>query len=52
MSVWASVEKPAHVPAQLLVDFDFMRPGTQGRDPCKARSRPHGLTRLPLRWSV
>lgn len=43
MSVLASVEKPAHVAARLVIDFDFMRPGPEGSDPFDAWTRLHGL---------
>jgi cytochrome P450 len=49
VSVLATVEKPAHVAAQLVVDFDFMRPGPEGCDPFEAWSRLHGLP--PLVWT-
>jgi cytochrome P450 len=49
MSVLASVERPAHVPPELAVDFDFMRPGPEGSDPFEAWSRLHGLP--PLVWT-
>jgi cytochrome P450 len=49
MSVLATVEKPAHVPPELVVDFDFMRPGPEGGDPFEAWSRLHGLP--PLVWT-
>jgi cytochrome P450 len=49
MSVLPTVERPAHVPAELLVDFDFMRPGPEGGDPFEAWSRLHGLP--PLVWT-
>jgi cytochrome P450 len=49
MSVLPTVERPAHVPAELVVDFDFMRPGPEGSDPFEAWSRLHGLP--PLVWT-
>jgi cytochrome P450 len=49
MSVLPTVERPAHVPAGLVVDFDFMRPGPEGCDPFEAWSRLHGLP--PLVWT-
>jgi cytochrome P450 len=49
MSVLPTVERPAHVPAELVVDFDFMRPGPEGGDPFEAWSRLHGLP--PLVWT-
>jgi cytochrome P450 len=49
MSVLAAVDRPAHVPPELTVDFDFMRPGPEGCDPFEAWSRLHGLA--PLVWT-
>ena len=49
MSVLAAVNRPAHVPPELTVDFDFMRPGPEGCDPFEAWSRLHGLP--PLVWT-
>lgn len=49
MSVLPTVERPAHVPAELVVDFDFMRPGPEGSDPFEVWSRLHGLP--PLVWT-
>ena len=49
MSVLAAVERPAHVAPELVVDFDFMRPGPEGSDPFEAWSRLHGLP--PLVWT-
>ena len=49
MSVLATVEKPSHVAPQLVVDFDFMRPGPEGSDPFEAWTRLHGLP--PLVWT-
>lgn len=49
MSVAATVEKPAHVLPELVVDFDFMRPGPEGSDPFEAWTRLHGLP--PLVWT-
>ncbi len=49
MSVLATVERPAHVPLEFVVDFDFMRPGPEGGDPFEAWSRLHGLP--PLVWT-
>jgi cytochrome P450 len=49
MSVLATVEKPAHVAPELVVDFDFMRPGPEGSDPFAAWSQLHGLP--PLVWT-
>jgi len=49
MSVLATVDRPAHVPAALAVDFDFMRPGPEGSDPFEAWIRLHGLP--PLVWT-
>jgi cytochrome P450 len=49
MSVLPTVERPAHVPTELVVDFDFMRPGPPGGDPFEAWSRLHGLP--PLVWT-
>ncbi len=50
MSVLATVDRPAHVPAALAVDFDFMRPGPEGSDPFEAWIRLHGLP--PLVWTL
>jgi len=49
MSVLATVERPAHVPPALVVDFDFMRPGPEGGDPFEAWMGLHGLP--PLVWT-
>jgi cytochrome P450 len=49
MSVLPTVERPAHVPPELEVDFDFMRPCPEGGDPFEAWSRLHGLP--PLVWT-
>ena len=43
------VERPAHVPEELVVDFDFMRPGADGSDPFLAWRALHGLP--PLVWT-
>jgi len=49
MSVLPTVERPSHVPPELVVDFDFMRPGPEGGDPFEAWSRLLGLP--PLVWT-
>lgn len=49
MSVLPTVERPAHVSPELVVDFDFMRPGPEGGDPFEAWSRLIGLP--PLVWT-
>jgi len=49
MSISASVEKPAHVAQELVVDFDFMRPGPEGSDPFAAWVSLHGLP--PVVWT-
>jgi cytochrome P450 len=49
VSVPASVERPDHVLAELVVDFDFMQPGPEGSDPFDAWTRLHGLP--PLVWT-
>jgi len=43
------IERPAHVPEDRVVDFDFMQPGPAGSDPFAAWSRLHG--RPPLVWT-
>jgi cytochrome P450 len=49
MNAVATVERPDHVRPDLLIDFDFMRPGPEGGDPFAAWSRLHGLP--PLVWT-
>ena len=49
MSVLPTVEKPAHVAPELVVDFDFMLPGPEGSDPFAAWAALHGLP--PLVWT-
>jgi len=49
MSVLPTVEKPAHVPDELVYDFDFFRPGPEGSDPFEAWTVLHGLP--PLVWT-
>lgn len=49
MNAVTTVERPAHVSPDLVIDFDFMRPGSEGCDPFAAWSRLHGLP--PLVWT-
>lgn len=44
-----TAERPAHVPAELVVDYDFMRPGPDGSDPLTACMRLLGGP--PVVWT-
>jgi len=49
MSATDLAERPAHVPEDLVIDFDFMRPGPVGGDPFLAWRELHALP--PLVWT-